>query len=418
MNKQRGFTLVELLVALLIGLLLAAAIIVIYAGSQSTFRASQGVSRSQEATRFAVHFLKTDIRQAGFNGCSEGVSKRSTLDQSINNDNRFPSYETAIFGWDYVGTSTPGDTFDLNYVTSPVGASDAQVQADRALNTDDADMWQGQTVTVIQDPTRGTIAENEIIDLPPIIRALEPLQGSDIVSISIADPLLSNDTPVYITTQTNERSPTLETEDREGNAIATGVGIGGIITVGDCSSVDTFQNTADAGDSFLSALENGAIFPDNNLTGAFGWQKKWNESAQVYQQTALVYFVGTGASGSPSLYRYSSNCGLVAPANAVDSCRVTVVELVEGVENLQAKYAEDITADGIPDRLSSANQVIDFDNVLSVELGILVRSVDSGLDVDNTGTYILAGDTTINPPNDRFQRFVSNTSIRLHNRGL
>ena len=416
MNKQRGFTLVELLVALLIGLLLAAAIIVIYAGSQSTFRASQGVSRSQEATRFAVHFLKTDIRQAGFNGCSEGVSKRSTLNQL--SANHLPSYETAIFGWDYAGTSTPGDTFDLNYETSPVGASDAEVQNDRTANTAAANMWQGQTVRVVQDPNRGTIAENQIIDLPPIIQALEPLQGSDIVSISIADPLLSNDAPVYITTQTNERSPTLETEDSDGNAIATGVGIGGIITVGDCSTVDTFQNTADAGDSFLSALENGAIFPDNNLTGTFGWQKKWNESAQVYQQTALVYFVGTGASGSPSLYRYSSNCGLVAPANAVDACQVRVVELVEGVENIQAKYAEDITADGIPDRLSSANQVTDFDNVLSVELGILVRSVDSGLDVDNTGTYILAGDTTINPPNDRFQRFVSNTSIRLHNRGL
>ena len=66
----------------------------------------------------------------------------------------------------------------------------------------------------------------------------------------------------------------------------------------------------------------------------------------------------------------------------------------------------------------SANQVVDFNNVLSVELGLLVRSVDSGLEIDNAGTYVLAGDTTIDPPNDRFQRFVSNTSIRLHNRGL
>ena len=417
MNKQHGFTLVELLVALLIGLLLTAAIIVIYAGSQSTFRASQGVSRSQEATRFAVHFLKTDIRQAGYNGCSEGVSKRSTLNQF--NANYIPSYEGAVFGWDFNGTNA-GETVALNYQSLTGDFTDTEIQNARDANAGDVGDWAGQTVR----GSGGAVA-NATVNLPPLIQALGPLAGSDIIAVSIAEPLLSNNgvaggpsVPVYIQPQTNKRSPTLLAVDGGGNAILTGVASGGIITVGDCSSIDTFQNSAAQGNQFFSALPSGALSPDNALAPGFGWQKTWDESAQIFQQTTSVYFVGTGASGSPSLFRYSSNCGLVDPAIAPAGCQVSAVELVEGVENMQAKYAEDTDNDGVPDQVLSANQVVDFNNVLSVELGLLVRSVDSGLEIANAGTYVLAGDTKIDPPNDRFQRFVSNTSIRLHNRGL
>ena len=124
MNKQLGFTLVELLVALFIGLLLTAAVITIFASSQSTFRASQGVSRSQEATRFAMHFLKTDIRQAGYSGCSAGVSQRSTLNQL--NDDFIPAYEDGIFGWDFEDTNT-GQTFDLNYTSLTSDATNQDI---------------------------------------------------------------------------------------------------------------------------------------------------------------------------------------------------------------------------------------------------------------------------------------------------
>jgi len=197
----------------------------------------------------------------------------------------------------------------------------------------------------------------------------------------------------------------------------TSLPTGAIISVGDCSATDTFQNTAQADNAFLSAEEGAGQVP-GNLLGNFRWQKKWDEAASLYQLKTSVYFVGTGASGIPSLFRYSTNCGIIPVAGSNQNCGVEVLELVEGVENLQAAYGEDTNDDGVADQVLSANEVNDFENIVSVDLGILVRSVDSGLEADNTAIYTLAGSTMIDPPNDRFQRVVSNTTVRIENKGL
>ena len=409
-TKESGFTLVELLVALLIGLLLAAAIVTIYLGSQTTFRTAQSVSRSQEATRFAVHFLKTDIRQSGYRGCSEGVSKRSTLNQASLDYSA--SFEGTIFGWDYQGTN-PGDVLPLTYDTVNIDNLAADIAATRTANTAAAAMWSSQYV-------QGTGINTAVtpVELPPAIQALEPLRGSDIISVTISEPL-----DIFIDAQPNQRSQTLQTvafdAGRQLIDAPSGVHNGALISVSDCSSIDTFQKSALEVDNFLSNQPVG-LSPGNTVAASFTWQKKWDESALVSQLNTLIYFVGTGNGGSPSLYRYSSTCGIQPqPGAGVDNaCNTTVLELVEGVENLQAVYGEDPDGDGVPNRIVSADQVNDFDDVVSVELGVLVRSVDIGRETDNTTTYVLAGNTSINPPNDRFQRFVSNTTIRLHNQGL
>ena len=415
MTKESGFTLVELLVALLIGLLLAAAIVTIYLGSQNTFRAAQGVSRSQETTRFAVHFLKTDIRQAGYLGCSQGVAKQSFLNQA--NPNYNASFDASIFGWEFEGTN-PGASYPLNYVVESGDSTDADIQAARESNSsDDAGMWDSQFISTSQEVLMPTT-------LPEVILDLDPLDGSDIVSVTIAEPLVVGENgaqpgqPVYVSALPTEREFNLNTVDANGDAVIPDIPNGTIISIGDCASVDTFQNTATAGDDFFSIDPAADLSPGNTLTGLFEWQRKWNESASLFTSKTSVYFVGTGASGIPSLFRYSSACGLIDAVGSDPRCNVSVIELVEGVENMQVTYGEDSDDDGVPNQLLPADQVSGFDNVVSVELGILVRSVDSDSSTDNTTVYTLAGNTLIDPPNDRFQRFVSNTTIRLHNQGL
>jgi len=415
MTKESGFTLVELLVALLIGLLLAAAIVTIYLGSQSTFRAAQGVSRSQETTRFAVHFLKTDIRQAGYLGCSEGIAKQSFLDQA--NPNYNASFDSSIFGWEFEGTSS-GDTYILNYDVESGDSSDAEIATARGNNSsDDPGMWDSQFISTSQEVLVPRT-------LPQVILDLQPFDGSDIVSVTIAEPLVVGDNgaqpgqPVYISALPDLVEFNLNAVDIDGNAVIPDIPNGGIISVGDCSSVDTFQNTATAGDDFFSIDPAADLSPGNAITGLFEWQKKWDESASLFTSKTSVYFVGTGASGIPSLFRYTSNCGLIDNVGSDPGCEVSVVELVEGVENMQVMYGEDSDDDGVPNQLLPADEVSGFDNVVSVELGILVRSIDTSSDIDNTTVYVLAGNTSIDPPDDRFQRFVSNTTIRLHNQGL
>lgn len=69
-GMQRGFTLVELMVAAVISLILMAGIIHVYTGSKATYRVEEGLSRLQENGRFALELMSRRIRMAAFQGCS------------------------------------------------------------------------------------------------------------------------------------------------------------------------------------------------------------------------------------------------------------------------------------------------------------------------------------------------------------
>jgi type IV pilus assembly protein PilW len=64
-----GFSLVELLVALAIGLVLIAGLTYSYIGSRTTFRAQDSVSRRAENGRVALEAIARDLRQASRLGC-------------------------------------------------------------------------------------------------------------------------------------------------------------------------------------------------------------------------------------------------------------------------------------------------------------------------------------------------------------
>lgn len=63
---QRGLTLVELLVAMTLGLLVLLAISSLYIGSRATFRLQDDNARLQETGRYALEVMGRSIRQAGF----------------------------------------------------------------------------------------------------------------------------------------------------------------------------------------------------------------------------------------------------------------------------------------------------------------------------------------------------------------
>jgi type IV pilus assembly protein PilW len=66
--RQPGFSLIELMVALLIGLFLMLGAITVYNQSRATYRASEGVARLQEVARLALDVLEADVRMANFWG--------------------------------------------------------------------------------------------------------------------------------------------------------------------------------------------------------------------------------------------------------------------------------------------------------------------------------------------------------------
>ena len=59
---RRGFSLVELMVGLSIGLFLVAVMGAVYLGSRNTFVVQEAGSRMQENGRFAIDTISTDLR--------------------------------------------------------------------------------------------------------------------------------------------------------------------------------------------------------------------------------------------------------------------------------------------------------------------------------------------------------------------
>ncbi len=66
---QGGFSLIELMVSLVLGMLVVGAAIGIFASNKQTYRATQGLGRIQENGQIAFELLSRDIREAGANPC-------------------------------------------------------------------------------------------------------------------------------------------------------------------------------------------------------------------------------------------------------------------------------------------------------------------------------------------------------------
>ncbi|WP_051311074.1 PilW family protein [Zooshikella ganghwensis] len=74
MKKQQGFTIIELMIAMLLGLFLMGGIISIFNSNQQTFRMLNGLSTMQDNARFAFDTISQDIRMAGYMGCLSSIN--------------------------------------------------------------------------------------------------------------------------------------------------------------------------------------------------------------------------------------------------------------------------------------------------------------------------------------------------------
>ena len=104
-HKQQGFTLIELMVAMVIGLIILLGLVSIFTSSSALNRAQSGLSVLQENGRYAILRIKQDIENAGRKHCAtvalptgfvtdwnQGYEMASwTVDSSIEFTNGLPS---------------------------------------------------------------------------------------------------------------------------------------------------------------------------------------------------------------------------------------------------------------------------------------------------------------------------------------
>lgn len=112
MRRQSGVTLIELLVAMVLGLLVAGGIVTVFTSTSSSNKAQLQLANLQEEGRFAITRLTGDLRMANGEYCSStgGVATNSGSNNLYLDSLRAPKVYTA----DYLGA--------LSDVTTPWGS--------------------------------------------------------------------------------------------------------------------------------------------------------------------------------------------------------------------------------------------------------------------------------------------------------
>lgn len=131
-QRQRGLTLVELMVGLVIGLVLSLAAASLYLATRETSRGSQSISDVNETGKIALEMIGREIQKAGFYPAEAGndVINSNAAGEYVNvKQAGNPTFDTGLFGCsgaqfnpvnDRCGATVAGapDTIIVNYFSS------------------------------------------------------------------------------------------------------------------------------------------------------------------------------------------------------------------------------------------------------------------------------------------------------------
>ena len=359
-TRVRGLSLVELMVALVLGLLITAGLLQLFTSSRVTFQTSDAMARVQESGRFAAELIKREFRQAGTHGfCAARIeiTNHEPAGCLAIGDNFFPD-TWSLTGWEFGGTGI-NDDYTLETDLDPGGAS--------------AGDWSSTAPSGnLPGVLSGLAAPGSDVLL---VRRLEILSG--ITADGIQDPATN----------------TLDLTDTHG------LPDDAMVLVTNCASgVDMFQNSGDSDTFSKSAIVD--------------WSTAYDESMQAFHVQSVAYYVGVNADGEPGLFRRVLGCG-----GAEDP-----EELVQGIESLQILYGYSDSAaaggDGQSvDRWLRADQVPTdgWPQVVALQLGMSIRSVGVADGDPVVQTFQLAN-MNLESPGDGLMRHPFSTTIALRNR--
>lgn len=250
-SHQAGVTLVELMIALVLGLIIAAGISQIFVSSQKTYRITEEQSRLQESARFSFEFLSRNFREAGYSGC-RAVEQ---LNIQVLANAPIPSYsENNIVSGSEATSST---------LWSPALNSD--IENDVIAETD--------TLSIQKGGSCGATLVGNLSSANANIQVLAP----NSCNISSGDVLMLTDCEdAHIFRATNTPNGT------------------SLQTIAHAAS----QNTGTHFCLNQSGVGTGSCGSGNS--------KLYGADAELLVFTSLTYYIGTGAGGENALFVYDS----------------------------------------------------------------------------------------------------------------
>lgn len=326
LNNQRGISLVEILVALVISLFLLAGIVQVYTGNRATFSFTNALAEVQENGRFALDLMSQDLRLTSVWGCIQFNPNDTTNINDTLAAATVPGFDTAFHDF---------------------------VDEDNISGTNNTGLNGSDTLTV---------------------------RGGKTGQANVESPFFAATSNQIVTDEINT------------------IGAGDFVLIARCGANDLLINEeADIHRVTASLPFNGNT--QRQLTFAANKSQQFENDAVVIELQTVNYFIAAGASGEPALFRQEFD-------NAAQ-------ELVEGVEELQILYGVDTDNDEFPNQYQTADVVADFNDVVSVRISLLVRSVDDFV-TEDPQTYTYNG-ATVTAGDRRIRQSFSST-IALRNR--
>ena len=360
--RQRGFNLVELLIAMALGLFVIQGIMQVYTGNRQAYRWVAAHSQMQESLRFSLDTMMFKIRNAAYQGCGgEGSNVRNVLTDAATDYNY--DFSNKIIG--YVGTGSSW---------TPSG-------------------------------------------LPLAIRnAADP--ASDVITLrgvsNISAPL-----------QTNMTSPSSAITVLDTGTLASG-DIAMVTDCMNSTIFLVTGTTTSSGDLTLQhVVSTPATGPSNTQPDLYNTFGAASQVVKVVTETFYVSKKVTNASAPDTYICWASNPERSLDESTTPGlCRVEMGQpgrrIIDGVERMKIAYGLDADKDKFRsvDRYVSAtvvNSSNNWANVVSVRLGLLFRSGSAIRQGNGPTSYTLAGNAeTVSA--DKFMRRAINQTVAIRNR--
>ncbi len=320
LRQQKGLTLIELMIGLVIAMILLAGVAEIFLGSKQTYRYQSGMARLQENGRFALDIFAKKIRMAGYMGCFS--SDTGSLVNTVNGGGAVDyDFSKPILAWQ----ATP-----TNYAANK-----------------DATLWTAQ----VPDDVRA------LINSTPLGTAFSDIlvfTGAGSSGVRLASAMPDSSAALKVT----QHSPAILAD-------------GDILLISDCQKSAIFQAnnvTYPAGVGDVNVVHNtGADTPGNSQKELSNDGSSFDEDASVFTLEKTYYFI------APSTINNNNNDKVMALWRKVNAAAPE--ELVAGVGNLQILIGEDIDDDKSADRYGAAN-LVDFEKVVSVRVSLDANTVE------------------------------------------
>ena len=383
-RSWRGFSLVELMIAITLGLLLTAGLIQLFSSTKVTFNTNDALARVQENGRFALETLKRELREAGTLGfCGGQAPIRNHLNTGCaGGSDDFFNPDFAVVGWEYEDTGL-GEPFTLPEDLDP-----------SAVNPD---KWDSNANSA---------------DLPSQLSG-RVVPGSDVLVVrrlNVVDGFTGEPGPP----PNNITSASINITEKNDLPKDS------IILVTDCSTADLFQNRSNASAKALSAGTGNCSNPGPGNDNSINWSTSYNDAMQTFTVEQVAYYIGVNNQGEPGLYRWNMTRGTAA---------ARAEEIIEGAENMQILYGFSraapegdgqhvnnwLSADEIPDNTVTGE--FGWPQVIALRLGLSVRST-ARADGDNTDITLNLAGTDFTAPGDGRIRQPFSTAVALRNRVL